>query len=302
MNKILCSLVIVGFVSITGSNAWTQDPATDKAVEVVETVEIVEAVESGNNVELVVEDVAPITNLEPMPLSQEDCVKCHYGVAVDVDANGVAHKDLDCMECHEEHPPAGTNIIPECATCHDEGDNDHYAGQGCAKCHNPHHPLLIDFTALDNAASVCAGCHQDQIDELAANPSAHSEQDCNSCHNQHGLAQGQSQTCLDCHDGHTEKMTKSDCLACHAPHSPINIVYGDDVEVALCAGCHEEVAETLATSGTMHSEMGCGECHSGQHKNIIACVDCHDQPHDEYMHTKFPECIACHRDPHNLAK
>ncbi len=246
--------------------------------------------------------IAGDNDIQPIPLSDADCVKCHYQVAVDVDAQGQAHKELSCQECHEEHAPGGTNTIPECSLCHGEDDSEHFLVQGCLTCHNPHTPLLIDFTSIDAAQPACASCHQEQQEELAANPSGHSEQDCNACHNQHGLEQGQYQTCLDCHEGHSSEMSISDCLLCHQPHSPANIAYGDAISPSLCASCHEDVAAAFTALPTLHSEMTCVECHSDEHGNIIACVDCHEQPHDAFMHNKFPECISCHRDPHNLAK
>ncbi len=242
------------------------------------------------------------SDIQPLPLDDVDCVKCHYQVAVDVDSQGEAHKELSCQECHEEHPPAGTNTIPDCAMCHDPDDNEHYVVQKCKSCHNPHTPLQVDFTAQDEVQSTCATCHQPKIEEMTARPSGHSEQDCNACHSQHGLEQGQYSTCLDCHEGHSAEMTLPDCLSCHQPHSPAEVAYGDDVSVALCASCHADVAVSFADNPTLHSEMACVECHSETHMNIAACADCHEQPHDEFMHTKFPECLTCHRDPHDLAK
>jgi predicted CXXCH cytochrome family protein len=240
--------------------------------------------------------------IQPRPLSDDDCVKCHYQIAVDVDSHGQAHKKLSCQECHEEHPPTGTNTIPECSMCHTQDDNEHFTVKKCLLCHNPHKPLLVDFTSIDAAQPACSTCHKEQPEELAANPSGHSGQDCNSCHNQHGLEQGQYQTCLDCHEGHSSAMTTSDCLLCHAPHNPANIAYGEDVPPSLCASCHEDVAAAFKALPTLHSEMACVECHRKKHGNIATCVYCHEQPHDAFMHNKFPECITCHRDPHNLAK
>ena len=309
MKTLLGSLVIVGAVFMTGTAIFAVDStevdsaAVDAvAVEGIETVEATQEAVPAVELEAVDTAIADIAELQPMALTGEDCVKCHYTVAADVDAHGYAHKDLSCMECHEEHPPEGTNIIPICSTCHAEDDNVHFAVQQCEACHNPHHPLMIDFTASDEVGPACASCHQEQIDELAANPSAHTEQDCNACHSQHGLESGQYQNCLDCHEGHTPEMTLANCLECHKPHSPTNVTFGDAVAAELCAGCHEDVATSLTALTTMHSEMACVECHGGEHTNITACVDCHEQPHDEYMHTQFPECITCHRDPHNLAK
>ncbi len=285
---------------MTGTTGIAADTETGEAaaVQVEKAAEPTEAVTAAEPTA----DVAAEQDIEPLPLSEGDCVKCHYGVAVDIDMYGEAHKELSCMECHEEHPPAGENVIPECATCHDEGDSEHFALQQCASCHNPHHPLRVDFVSADEVRLACVSCHAEQVEELNANPSAHTEQDCNACHFQHGLEKEQYQTCLECHDGHTEAMTLDNCLECHKPHSPTKISFGDAVDVALCASCHEDVAASLAALPTQHSEMACSECHSEEHKNITACVDCHDQPHNEFMHTKFPECLICHRDPHNLAK
>lgn len=240
--------------------------------------------------------------LKPVPLTNSDCVKCHFDIAKDLDAHGGAHLEVNCTGCHQEHPPSGTNAIPSCSECHDPGENKHFATKGCTSCHNPHHPLELNFTTVAATKPACLTCHPDKGKEMAAHPSAHAEQDCNSCHNQHGLGPGQYQTCLDCHEGHTPDMTIKDCLKCHKPHSPTDITYGDDIPVAFCAACHDDIAATLAKSGTKHSEMRCVECHDGRHGKITPCVDCHDQPHDPYIHKKFPECLTCHRDPHNLAR
>ena len=301
MKKLFCSLVMVGCIILTGSTAGAEETAAQESADVVGTVEA--TAEQPAIAELEAADVAAITDLKPTPLSATDCVKCHYSIAVDIDTHGESHKtEVTCLDCHEEHPPEGTNVIPECSNCHDPGDNDHFAVQGCLNCHNPHHPLLLDFTAADNVAPVCATCHEDKLEEMAAKPSAHSEQDCNNCHLQHGLADGKSMTCLDCHEGHSEEMVIADCLQCHAPHSPADVTYPDDVAASLCAACHEDVATLLAGSGTAHAEMGCAECHSEKHKTIPQCTDCHDQPHGEYILGKFPECLTCHRDPHELAR
>ena len=241
-------------------------------------------------------------DLKPVPLTNADCVKCHFDIAKDLDAHGSAHLEVNCTGCHEEHPPAGANAIPSCANCHDPEENTHFTTKGCTTCHNPHHPLEINFTTVAETKPACLTCHPDKGKEMEAHPSAHADQDCNSCHNQHGLGEGQYQTCLDCHEGHTPDMTIKDCLGCHKPHSPTNITYGEDVPVAFCAACHDDITTTLAKSGSKHSEMSCVECHDGRHGKITPCVDCHDQPHDPYMHKKFPECLTCHRDPHNLAR
>lgn len=234
-------------------------------------------------------------------LTDADCVKCHIKEVKDIDANGAAHKEMGCTDCHAEHAPTGTDIIPKCALCHDASDNKHFGLANCSGCHNPHHPLNIDFSALDNVKPACLTCHADKGEEMAAHPSAHSEQDCNSCHNAHGLDKGQFSNCLDCHDGHSADMVVADCTKCHKPHSPKEVTYSE-IPSKLCAGCHGDIVTTLAKSKTKHSEMACSECHVDKHMTITPCEDCHDLPHSPAMHKKYPKCIQCHVDPHALVK
>lgn len=233
-------------------------------------------------------------------LGDEDCVKCHLAAVKDVAANGAAHGEMGCQDCHLEHAPLGTDIIPACALCHSADENPHYALANCSGCHAPHHPLLIDFSALTNVKPACLSCHPGQGQQMAAHPSAHSVQDCNACHTAHGLAAGQFLNCLDCHEGHSPTMTVADCGRCHQAHSPVEVTYGD-IPSALCASCHDDIATMLAKSTKLHAKMTCSECHSGQHKAITPCIDCHGEPHG-VMHKKYPNCVECHINPHALAE
>ncbi|WP_321532897.1 cytochrome c3 family protein [uncultured Desulfuromonas sp.] len=233
-------------------------------------------------------------------LTDADCVKCHINAVKDVAAHGAAHADMGCRDCHLEHPPLGDRVIPECTLCHAPAETAHYTLDNCVGCHYPHHPLEIDFTALDNVKPACVSCHPAQGEEMAARPSLHSEQDCNACHNAHGLAEGQYQNCLDCHEGHSESMTVSDCTLCHKPHSPKEVTY-NDLPSELCAACHEDIAAMLAKSTKKHHELTCSECHVDEHMTITPCIDCHGKPHG-IMHEKYPTCVECHIDPHALAE
>lgn len=233
-------------------------------------------------------------------LTGSDCIKCHTKEVKDVATQGAAHAEMDCQDCHLEHPPLGDNSIPDCALCHDPEEKTHYQLAQCAACHNPHHPLAIDFSALTDVKPACLSCHTEQGAEMTAHPSAHSSQDCNECHISHGLGEGQFLNCLDCHEGHTESMTVTDCTKCHKPHSPVEVTYAE-IPSDLCSGCHEEIVTTLAKSNKLHSELTCSECHVDEHKTITLCIDCHGEPHG-VMHTKYPNCIDCHIDPHALAE
>ncbi len=307
---VCCFLVMTTMSSMAeeGSGAEVAPAGTETAPVVKEAAPAAkEAVPAAK--EAPAEEAAPAAaaaeNSEPapVPLDDSDCIKCHRAEVVDVDENGASHKDVGCTECHLEHPPAGKNCIPECSMCHMAEDNPHFAVPNCVSCHYPHHPLKIDFTkAKPEAKPACIACHAEQDAEMKLHPSAHSEQDCNNCHYAHGLGEGQYNTCVDCHDAHSDDMKAADCFLCHRPHSPTDVTYGDNVAPVMCAACHDSEAGLLAASKTAHHDLACYECHPEHHKNIMQCEECHDQPHDEYIHNKFPKCLDCHRDPHNLAK
>ncbi|MBN2645692.1 MAG: cytochrome C [Desulfuromonadaceae bacterium] len=244
---------------------------------------------------------APALAADSENLLDADCVKCHVKAVQDVAAHGEAHAGMGCQDCHAEHPPTGTDVIPKCSLCHDPAENDHYKLTECSGCHYPHHPLQIDFSAQSNVKPACLTCHPDQGAEMAAHPSLHSEQDCNACHLAHGLGKGQYLNCLDCHEGHAASQTVADCTLCHKPHSPKEVAYKDDLASAQCAPCHDDIAAMLSASKKKHHELNCATCHSGQHMAITSCRECHDEPHGS-MHQKFPNCVDCHLNPHALAE
>ena len=237
--------------------------------------------------------------VEPVPLVEEDCYKCHMEIVNLVKEKGGLHQDVACLECHAEHPPQGKDVIPACDMCHAADDSSHYAVSGCNSCHDPHAPGKIDLTRIDPAKPACLSCHPDQGKEMDAVPTLHAELDCKECHTEHGQALG----CLECHETHTAAMEEKDCLRCHKPHSPTQIFYDDQIPSGFCVCCHDKVGAGLAASSKAHQSMACTECHEHSHKAASSCDTCHDQTvHGTYMHEKFPECLTCHRDPHALAE
>ena len=244
---------------------------------------------------------APLAALADENLTDGDCIKCHLDAVKRVQAKGAAHGAMGCQDCHAEHPPLGSDIIPACSLCHAASESSHYALQGCSGCHHPHSPLEMDFSALAEVKPACLSCHPEQGKEMTEHPSLHAEQDCNACHSAHGLKGGQFSNCLDCHDGHAPQQTNTDCTLCHKPHSPKEVTYNDELPSAQCAPCHEDVATMLAKSKRKHAELNCATCHSGEHMAVTSCDDCHGQPHG-VMHQKFPNCVDCHLNPHALAE
>ncbi len=244
--------------------------------------------------------------VNPLPLTDQDCLKCHFKEAQTVAGQESAHKnDIGCLDCHVSHPPEGEVVIPECSTCHDPDDQAHFGLQNCQGCHNPHAPLVSDFSALDgNGRPACITCHDDIEKQLTDMPSAHGEQDCTECHQQHGLGEGQFQTCVDCHDKHSEDMEFKDCLSCHKPHQPTAYDWNADINGKFCAACHEEIVQNFTDNGAAHSEnLSCTECHA-QHpprkEHVIpSCADCHDPGDNE--HFAAGNCTGCH-NPHSPKK
>ena len=50
---------------------------------------------------------------ERLSLDVADCVKCHQDEPATIDSNGGMHKTaVTCLDCHQEHPPWGEDVIP----------------------------------------------------------------------------------------------------------------------------------------------------------------------------------------------
>lgn len=236
---------------------------------------------------------------DAIPLATEDCAKCHDEIVADVTTRGAKHLTaVSCLDCHLEHPPKGSEVIPECAMCHDPAEKAHYTIDNCSSCHYPHYPLEIDLDKTDVVKPVCVSCHENEGTQLTNYPSMHSELDCKECHLQHG----QFLVCLECHEPHTDEMVYEDCITCHQPHKPTVVKYPDNIQSSYCAGCHEQETAVLASNTTKHHDLTCAYCHKMQHKMVPQCTTCHGTPHDSDLHKKFPDCVNCHVDPHGLEK
>ncbi|MCK5230679.1 MAG: hypothetical protein KAR13_10470, partial [Desulfobulbaceae bacterium] len=205
------------------------------------------------------------------PTAESICKNCHTSEQTLIDTKGAGHKtDVSCIDCHEQHGKAG---IPECDVCHGPDDSIHYKVGNCASCHDPHDPLTVKVSAVEEAKPACISCHPEQGGEMQTHPSAHAQEDCTLCHEQHKTFLN----CLECHDAHTESMTYANCLQCHAPHSPMLIKYDSSAVVSdFCSSCHEETTRQI-------DEQGVG------HKTEISCTDCHEQ----HGKAGIPECATC---------
>ncbi|MDX1776357.1 MAG: hypothetical protein R3297_07225 [Desulfobulbales bacterium] len=229
-------------------------------------------------------------------LETADCSKCHLDEPAAIAANGGKHQTaVTCLDCHQEHPPWGEEVVPECSMCH-EGES-HFELENCLACHsNPHEPLALNLA--DDITGPCLTCHEGPGKDFKEYASAHAEQSCTFCHEVHG----EIPDCSNCHEPHAEGQVTSDCLGCHPAHHPLEINYAMTTPRAFCVPCHEEAGEKLEQTVTKHQAFTCAFCHRGQHPNVPACQTCHGEPHSPAMHQKIPECVECHMDPHLLVK
>jgi len=232
-------------------------------------------------------------------LEATDCVKCHKKEPAEIAANGGKHQtEITCLDCHVEHLPDGTDLIPLCSRCHGDSDSPHFQLPNCLGCHtNPHMPIA-SLVLPDTAKSECGTCHEEELKLIDENPSKHAEKSCTFCHNKHGLIPN----CAQCHEPHMEGQEMKDCLICHNPHKPRNIVPPEDTPVKFCGACHGDVADNLAKTTTKHGQLNCVYCHKGEHPTVPECQSCHGTPHGEVIHKTFPQCLNCHMDPHLLVK
>jgi hypothetical protein len=227
-------------------------------------------------------------------LKAEDCAKCHAQQPADIEAGGGKHKtEIGCQDCHTGHRPTSKNNIPKCSDCH-EGE-EHFKLANCLGCHqNPHTPKNITFDKKQT--DPCLTCHKEQIAQLKAFPSKHTQQACSFCHDVHG----KKPACTTCHKPHAETMTAAECSTCHKAHQPKNVTYPATVANTLCGACHKKPASLLSATATRHAKVSCVQCHKDKHRMVPNCSQCHQAKHPEGIMKKFPSCLTCHNHPHDL--
>ncbi len=232
-------------------------------------------------------------------LAAEDCQKCHVRELEEIASRGGKHKTaVTCLDCHLDHPPRGTQAIPQCSMCHAPADNVHFSAGNCLGCHPPHSPRDITFSGVGSTTAACASCHPHQGRQLEDYPSIHTLLDCKECHMQHG----QFLKCQECHEPHVADMSYEDCLMCHQPHQPLRITYDSFVPSRFCSGCHPVEIAQLESNKSKHHDLLCVYCHKSQHKQVPLCLTCHGLIHNKEIHERFPDCNSCHDGPHTLQR
>jgi hypothetical protein len=249
--------------------------------------------------------ISGLYDFEPAPLrTVAQCAQCHVTVFDDIKKQGGKHQ-IECVRCHTQfhmfNPkkrPYET-VIPKCETCHGV-----FHGKGtktvrltnCAVCHaDPHAPLIIPSSEIENA---CSSCHQKEDGQIKKNVSRHTtEVACVDCHaDKHGFIP----ECNACHESHSPgvDMNSTTCMGCHPVHMPTKIAYSVETSSVICAGCHDKAYDLLQKNHTKHTDLTCAKCHDA-HKKIPDCGVCHGQPHSKTL-LKDKKCGDCHGIAHNL--
>jgi hypothetical protein len=156
----------------------------------------------------------PAAVTEPLAIAANaTCVECHRDAAVAIAASGGPHRDLECANCHAEHPPDKPGARPQCLTCH-AAHSDTMDDKACASCHRGHAPATSAIAATVPDA-YCAACHAGQAQALRASKSLHMGLTCATCHRKTHKASAACQFCHRAtHPQHVMQKPGS-CAACH---------------------------------------------------------------------------------------
>lgn len=243
---------------------------------------------------------ASLYSTEPKPLTLDQCGQCHPQHFQDIKQDGGRHQ-FDCRECHtifHAYNPRKNNygaIMPQCNSCHTLIHGEQHSQ--CLICHvNPH--AVLQAPTIASVKNLCSDCHRKQVDQLAAQPSRHSELSCDNCHHtEHGLIP----SCSECHQPHFDGQAFISCKTCHDVHQPLAIKFNEAVDLKTCAACHSDIYAKWQGTHSKHGQVNCATCHD-VHKKIPQCQTCHTTPasHSKAMLEKFPRCLDCHLDVHDL--
>jgi len=189
-----------------------------------------------------------------------------------------AHREIDCLVCHQIPPGHGSHGDLSCAQCHRASALSTVRALSPADCQACHHGA--------QQTVGCVGCH-DAPGRLVSSQlldltvwDAPRRRSMDFDHGLHG-----SLTCDRCHRG-VEDVARVDCASCHDDH------HTPDVR---CQSCHVPPPET-AHDATVHLTCSGSGCHAAPTVEAFAstrtvCLVCHQEQED---HESGVECIRCH--------
>ena len=153
----------------------------------------------------------------------------------------------------------------------------------------------VDFDIVPLEDKDCAKCHPYAVKDINERGGLHQSIGCNECHLEHPpLGNDPIPTCEMCHDpGEATHYNIKNCNACHYPHYPTEMEFGE-INVSACLSCHPAQGKEMEAKPSEHASLNCTECHT-VHREWNNCADCHT-PHAEEM--THADCLACHK-PHS---
>jgi hypothetical protein len=205
-----------------------------------------------------------------------------------------AHRKTNCFTCHEKtNKPLAIfqdkkNFKEKnCIACHDDKHENKY-GNECAKCHKEDSFLdLNDMSFFDH-----------NVTDYHLN-GMHTKVNCKECHKKRFSDTIDFSACYNCHnDYHNGEFiieNKSpDCNACHTIENPFNY----------STYSIEQHQKTNFTLEGAHIATPCFACHVSEKKwsfkNIgSACIDCHQDLHEDFIDEKYypnKDCKNCHNN------
>ncbi len=265
-----------------------------------------------------------------------DTFQFDHGKETGVELRG-AHKETQCLRCHNDRGPVAVFANRGCAGCH-EDVHRRQLGTRCQDCHSetdwrPRSQIAkhasTRFPLIGSHAGVtCFRCHPGaQIGNFAR-----ADTDCANCHradvarttDPNHVQQGWVQDCENCHRptswqdehfAHTSypligRHRSAACSSCH-----INQVFQGTTRE--CVGCH--LADYNKTSEPPHATAGfstmCQDCHTprgwdgakfdhtsfpltGAHRGLD-CSKCHKNG----VYRGLPkDCVSCHKSDYDRTR
>jgi len=154
-------------------------------------------------------------------------------------------------------------------------------------------PAEFDIVPLED--QDCTKCHPYAVKDINERGGLHQSIGCSECHLEHPpLGKNPIPTCEMCHDpGDATHYNIKNCSACHYPHYPTEMEFGE-IDASACLSCHPDQGKEMEAKPSEHAGLNCTECHM-VHREWANCADCHT-PHAEEM--THADCLACHK-PHS---
>ena len=152
-----------------------------------------------------------------------------------------------------------------------------------------------DFDIVPLEDQDCTKCHPYAVKDINERGGLHQSIGCSECHLEHPpLGNNPIPTCEMCHDpGEAAHYNIKNCSACHYPHYPTEMKFGE-INVAACLSCHSDQGKEMEAEPSEHAALNCTECHM-VHREWANCADCHTPHADEMTQA---DCLACHK-PHS---